>query len=380
MNAVFRLLRSNLGTFERTADEPYDLILTNPPYVTKGSKSLQEAIAQGTRTAPFYDLGLKGTEGLALNWIIKKLRPGGEAFVIVPDGLLRRESALIALREHCLIRAVVSLPIRTFYATPRKTYILALERKGDTREQHDPVFAYVVQSIGETRDAKRFEIEDNDLVEMVSLFRQFRGDPGGFRCDSPRCKVVPFAEVRGLDDWRADRWWTYEERVQLGLSVAPTVVSRQHLATEMEEFANELGKLTQRWRDEDYTRSGQEFQGLSLGDATVFGYVTTNTGWSDRDLQKLVVEDTEAVPVYRAAAAAFGFVLPTHKNLIDASAEEPLISFAANGDSSAGTNFILHDRPFYVTGDRTVLRVVHGRIDPALRAVCVTEHEGGARI
>ena len=41
LNSVFRLIRSNLGTFDRTEDEPYDLILTNPPYVTKGSKSLK---------------------------------------------------------------------------------------------------------------------------------------------------------------------------------------------------------------------------------------------------------------------------------------------------------------------------------------------------
>ena len=128
LNAVFRLLRTNLGTFDKTMDEPYDLILTNPPYVTKGSKSLQETIAQHDQTSQFYDLGLKGTEGLALNWIVKKLRAGGEAFVIVPDGLLRRASALNALCEHCLIRAIVSLPVRTFYATPRRRTFLLLRR------------------------------------------------------------------------------------------------------------------------------------------------------------------------------------------------------------------------------------------------------------
>ena len=41
-NKVFNLLRSNLGTFARVNDEPYDLILTNPPYVTSGSSSLEK--------------------------------------------------------------------------------------------------------------------------------------------------------------------------------------------------------------------------------------------------------------------------------------------------------------------------------------------------
>ena len=40
-NKVFCLIRSNLGTFGKVEEEPYDLILTNPPYVTSGSNSLR---------------------------------------------------------------------------------------------------------------------------------------------------------------------------------------------------------------------------------------------------------------------------------------------------------------------------------------------------
>jgi type I restriction enzyme M protein len=36
-NKAFTLIRSNLGTFGRWEEDPFDLILTNPPYVTSGS-------------------------------------------------------------------------------------------------------------------------------------------------------------------------------------------------------------------------------------------------------------------------------------------------------------------------------------------------------
>ena len=362
LNAVFRLLRTNLGTFDRTTDEPYDLILTNPPYVTKGSKSLQDTIAESEHTAQFYDFGLKGTEGLAVNWIVKKLRAGGEALVIVPDFLLRRQSAILALREHCLIRAVVSLPSRTFYATPRQTYILALEKKIDRQEQQDPIFAYVVQEIGETRDAKRLRGPTNHLTEMVTLFRQFRGAPRSFNCDSVRCKVFPFAEIKGRVDWRADQWWAYEERVALGLSEAPQAVSHHEFVVEIESLADRLRELTR--RDQDAKHETHNLRKLLLSDAAVFSYVTTHTRWREKDLRELLADDPDAAPVYRAAASAVAHVAPTYRNLIDASDESPLISFAANGDSSAGTNFIFHNRPFYVTGDRTVVRVENKCIDP----------------
>ena len=362
LNNVFRLLRSNLGTFARVDDEPYDLILTNPPYVTKGSKSLQDAISKDPKAGQFYDLGLKGTEGLALNWIVKKLRSGGEALVIVPNTLLRRPPALQALRKHCIVRGIISLPERTFYATGRQTYILALERKRGTQEQSDPVFTYIVQSIGETLDANRLEIAENDLIEMVSLFRQFRAAPGGFKAQSERCKVVDFASVADRPDWRIERWRTRSERVSLGIEEEREAVTHTEFITRMDRLVHDLEAMIDSCRDGD-TRSSRT-KAVSLGDSTAFAYITTYTGWTKRALHKLKVDEPDSLPVYSAAADAGTYVAPTHPGRINASPKYPLVSFAANGDGSAGTNFIVHESPFYVSGDRTIVRIIDERIDP----------------
>ena len=367
LNAVFRLLRdTNLGTFDRTADEPYDLILTNPPYVTKGSKSLKDAIAQSERTQAFYDLGLKGTEGLALNWILKSLRTGGEAFVIVPDSLLLRTSALEALRAHCLVRAIVSLPSRTFYSTPRRTYILAVEKKRYEESQSDPLFAYIVGETGETRDNLRLEIEENHLEEMVPLFQQFRAAPNSFCTDTLRCRVVPFVEVAGRCDWRVDRWWSHEERVELGLDQRRPVIDHLEFVAEVECHAAELREMAQRYRAEDGGRESSRSRRIALCDP-VFSYVSKTTGWTRTHLHVLAGPEDEGgtVPVYTAAGSPVGFTKATHGSLIQASDTSPAVSFASNGDGSAGKNFVLHTRPFYVTRDRTVLQINNQRIDPA---------------
>ena len=362
LNSVFRLLRTNLGTFDRTSDEPYDLILTNPPYVTKGSKSLKDAIAH---LDAFYDFGLKGTEGLALNWIVKNIRAGGEALVIVPDSLLRQTAALSALRTHCLIRAVVSLPTRTFYSTPRRTYILALEKKYDAAAQTDPVFTYIVGETGETLDTLRLPIEENDLLEMVPLFRQFRAAPGSFESTSSRCKVVRFPDVAARNDWRVDRWWSHEERVGLGLAQHRPVLGYQDFVEKIEKHAMTLRQAAQVQCDQTDHAKGCGWRKVGLGDSRIFSYVTTKTGWSKTRLHWLQRKEPGGdTPVYTAAALPVARVEATHKRLIVASNASPAISFAANGDGSAGKNFVLHDRPFYVTQDRTVLRVIDARIDP----------------
>lgn len=58
------------------------------------------------------------------------------------------------LRNHipseCYLDAIVSLPVRTFFANSEHTYILALTKKHrPDYAQTDPVFTYLVSSIGE---------------------------------------------------------------------------------------------------------------------------------------------------------------------------------------------------------------------------------------
>ncbi|WP_367190103.1 class I SAM-dependent DNA methyltransferase [Burkholderia sp. Ed8] len=216
-NSVFHLIRSNLGTYERVSpDEMYDLILTNPPYVTSGSASIKNAI-DAAGLDQHYSAGGRGTESLAIQWILSHLKPGGEAFVIVPDGLLNQSSMLQYIKAKCNVLAVIALPSRTFYSTPKKTYILALRRKTKDDDQTEPVFTYLVSEIGESRDARRVAIEENDLTTMEQEFRYFRSSPKKYKTADPRCRIMQWTEFDEFRNWLVDRNWSHEEKVALGV-------------------------------------------------------------------------------------------------------------------------------------------------------------------
>ncbi len=92
-NETFTLFKDNLGTFGHIVsdeEEKYDFILSNPPYVTSGSGIIKEEIKRTPRTASEYPINALGLEGISLEWIIKSLKKGGRAFVVVPDGILGR--------------------------------------------------------------------------------------------------------------------------------------------------------------------------------------------------------------------------------------------------------------------------------------------------
>ena len=163
---------------------------------------------------------------MAIQWIINNLKPSGWAFVIVPDGLLNQQPILNHIKRKCMVRAIISLPIRSFYSTTKKTYILALQLKyNDGIEQTSPVYSYLVSEIGETRDANRWKLKENDLPNMVSLFNQFKGAPDTFKSPDMRCKTISWDVFCTYQHWMVDRYWSQDELMELGILEEPTVLS-----------------------------------------------------------------------------------------------------------------------------------------------------------
>jgi type I restriction-modification system DNA methylase subunit len=246
-NKVFNLIRSNLGTFGHWDEAPFDLILTNPPYVTSGSSSLKRAIDEEGLSKHYTSKG-RGTEALAVEWIIRHLKLGsGNALIIVPDGLLNQKNILEFVKRECVIRAIISLPPRTFYATPKKTYILSLQRKLRPEvSQSEPVFTYLVSEIGETRDAKRFKMKQNDLDQATVLYNQFKGSPKHFASPSPRCKIVSFPEFAQHEHWLVERWWTKQERIALGIEEALPLMSLDEFKEKVRDVSEKINTIQQK--------------------------------------------------------------------------------------------------------------------------------------
>ncbi len=348
LNQVFRLLRSNLGTFE-VKDEPYDLILTNPPYVTSGSQSLKEAIQErGLSTR--YTSGGRGTEALAIEWIVRHLKPEGQALLIVPDGLLNQIPVLTWLQKNCVIQGIVSLPPRTFFSTPKQTYILSLRRKrSDEGVQLTPVFVYLVSEIGESRDARRWSLEQNDLISMTAMYNQFISSPHHFQSSSLRCKVLPFEELRLRSHWMAARWWTDQEREELGLELEPDSMS-------VSEFDQNVEDIRRYLADQDPLSeempSTTEFKELPLGDKNYF----------QLSLGKRIMEEDHTEEGYLVYSANVTAPVGNYHTSRISDFSAPSVLWGIDGNFVWG--YVDAEIPFAPTDHCGVLRVKHPGILP----------------
>ncbi len=266
---------SILGTLRDPIENQYDLILTNPPYVTSGSSNLKEEINKDNELKKYYKINAIGVEGLFMEWIIRALKPNGKAFIVVPDGIFNRQNDRNLrefIKSECYIDGIISLPLNTFFTTNKKTYILCITKKNNKTDiQTDPVFTYLVSEIGESRDIYRFDIEQNDLNEATTLYNFFKGNKSGFDSfnKDPRCKLFSIDMFESDNYWTIDRWWSKEEKILLGIEEEDKAISFEEIPLIVEEVADTLTSISSMIKEVNEKKKSdieQTFKEIKIGE------------------------------------------------------------------------------------------------------------------
>ncbi|MEE2651384.1 MAG: class I SAM-dependent DNA methyltransferase [Pseudomonadota bacterium] len=163
------LSKSIKENFPQQEENFFDVILANPPF--KGS--LDE-----TNTNPDV-LGMvktKKTELLFVAHILRALKLGGRAAVIVPDGVLFGSSkAHQQLRQELIennqLEGIVSLPSGVFKPYAGVSTAILMFTKGGCTER---VWFYDLQADGYSLDDKRTPKNENDLPDAIAKWKAYR--------------------------------------------------------------------------------------------------------------------------------------------------------------------------------------------------------------
>lgn len=360
-NETFELKTKNiLGTLRDVQYEnKIDLILTNPPYVTTGSSNLKDEISKVDELKKFYTVNGIGVEGLFMEWIIRSLKPGGKAFVVVPDGIFNRQgdkNLRQFILDECIIDGIISLPLKTFFTTPKKTYIFAITKKMNKAEkQTTPVFTYLVSEIGESRDTYRFEIEQDDLKNAVDYYNLFKGNKLGFAKinNDKRCKIHPIEMFDPNGIWDIDKLWNKEEKIELGIVEIEKKVKFNDFPYLLEDVANTILGFKEELLSMNNDNSKKEVK-IRLGDKNFFEIKSGNSKLTQNYLN---VHKGDFV-VYSANTkqnGVFGYI-----DTYDYDVE--CIQLTTNG-VYAGTLFYREKHKFSINGDARILIKKDDKLD-----------------
>lgn len=217
------ILCANALEEHRNLDEQFDVVLTNPPFGSKGKiedKRLLRAFALAHRWIKVSDEQWRQTgellpgqtpEVLFIERCLRFLKPGGRMAIVLPDGLLQNVSSShirFWLHSQCKVLGVVSIPQEAFvpYGTGIKTSLLLLQK---LPAEVDKVFMARVRKMGYDvkgqpvykrdehgrlmRSPSGVPVVDSDIDEIANAYRRFKAM--GLEPRSADMYVVPAQEM-----------------------------------------------------------------------------------------------------------------------------------------------------------------------------------------
>lgn len=200
-------------------DNAFDIVLTNPPFGSKGKVEDQRILKSyllarrwsktqsGDWEVTGNVLAGQSPEILFIEKSIKLLRPGGRMAIVLPDGLLQNVSnshIRFWIRSQAKVLGVVSIPQEAFvpYGTGIKTSLLLLQKLPSDTEK---IFMARIQKIGYEakgqpvykhdddgrllKTSAGLPIVDDDIDETVSAYARFKN--GRFETENEAIYSVP---------------------------------------------------------------------------------------------------------------------------------------------------------------------------------------------
>jgi type I restriction enzyme M protein len=215
-----------------------DLILTNPPFGTKKGGGRPNRI-------DFSITSDTSNKQLAfVEHVVRALKHGGRAAVVVPDNVLFEDNIGARLRtwmmELCDLHTILRLPTGIFYAQGVKTNVLFFTRGKTDKANTKAVWVYdlrnQMESFGKTRPLAVADFANFEEAFSNDPFgkgkRKDQGEEGRFRC-------FPREEIKARNDnldiaWLRDTEAEAEEHLTEPEDIAAAIVG--HLKAALEEI------------------------------------------------------------------------------------------------------------------------------------------------
>ena len=331
LNKTFYSSKTLLGTLENLEENRYDLILANPPFYP---------ISKSVINTELYTAKGNGIESLFLEWIIKSLKYGGMANVVLPDGIftnLANTNLKQLILDKCFIESIISLPVKSFFTTPKKTYILTLKKKTEEEiinniQQNHKVFTYICKSIGEELNVNRCDTpNDNDLHNAVSKYNSYKSLSDRNNIQEPfktwfsndkKMKLVDIDEFSVDKSWLIENWWTEEEKVELGL-IDYNKVSLDEYIELIKTTQITLNNVKNSFETiKDNFVNNMQYQGIDVPVYECFNYMNGNQGLTTKVINSFKNKQNDCIVLSSSLLdeTALGHVpqnliLPNGKNI-----------------------------------------------------------------
>ncbi len=152
-------------------DEPFDAIVSNPPYSIKWAGKSNPLLINDERFAPAGVLAPESKADLAFTMhMLSWLSPKGTAAIVEFPGVLYRGGAEQKIRQYMIdnnfVDAVIQLPADLFFGTPIATCILVLKKN-----KSDNNIMFVDASEECIRNTNKNKLSEENISSIINLLK-----------------------------------------------------------------------------------------------------------------------------------------------------------------------------------------------------------------
>ncbi len=222
-----------------------DLLLTNPPFGTK------KGGGRPTRSDFSVTADTSNKQLAFVEHIVRALKPGGRAAVVVPDNVLFEDNTGQRLRtwlmELCNLHTILRLPTGIFYAQGVKTNVLFFQRGKTDKANTKAAWVYDLRAdapaFGKTRPLTVQDFADFEKAYGADpnggAKRKDQGEGGRWRCFT-RAEIKARNDNLGIS-WLRDTEVDTEEHLTEPEDIAAAIIGHLQAALEeIEMLAEEL--------------------------------------------------------------------------------------------------------------------------------------------
>lgn len=217
-------------------DEPFEVIVSNPPYSIKWEGDDNPVLINDPRFSPAGVLAPKSKADLAfimhsLSW----LATNGTAAIVCFPGIMYRGGAEKKIRQYLIdnnfIDCIIQLPSNLFFGTSIATCIMVLKRsKPDNRT------LFIDASNEFVKVTNNNKLTDENITRIVDEFSS-RSDVAHFA----RC--VPFDEIKDQDYNLSVRSYVAQEDTREVIDIAKLNVELEEIVAREQVLRDEIAKI-----------------------------------------------------------------------------------------------------------------------------------------
>jgi type I restriction enzyme M protein len=221
-------------------DEPFDAIVSNPPYSTKWEGDANPLLINDPRFSPAGVLAPKSKADLAFTMhMLSWLSTSGTACIVEFPGVLYRGGAEQKIRKYLIdnnyIDTVIQLPPDLFFGTTIATCIIVLKKS-----KRDNSTLFIDASAEFVRGGNKNKLSEENRKRILKAFIERRDEEYFSR-------LVPNSEIAENDYNIAVSSYVIREDTseeidieQLNAHIAEIVIKQNHLRTAIDEIVADL--------------------------------------------------------------------------------------------------------------------------------------------